>query len=217
MHTAWVSVGLAVGGVLGAVVPVAAAGQAAGRAPQVGDVRIGLIAESTAACLGMPKKTPLKGIPDLTTFTVKDLTRFQTKQADECVQKAGKDPANPVNALIKRLTAPTSPPGPVPGKADSPGSAALRPASALGNRAPGDENPQLALIEASFNKACLGLPAKGKLHDLVDLAPADVQHSPLFAAPATHQCAEKHTADGKEPLLQILENVAVLSNNGTGT
>ncbi|MFH8606672.1 rodlin [Streptomyces sp. NPDC018029] len=176
----------------------AAAGE---RAP---DVRIGLIAETTAKCLGMPAKAPLKGIPDLTTFTVGDLARFRSPGMDRCVQAIKDDKNNPVNALIEKLNAAK---GTVP-KPPGAGSGGAR-------RAPAEElGPQAALLEGSLNKSCLNLPSKIDAQSILSLVNVGVQDVNVLSNPQNQQCIEKASeAKGDEALSHILSNIPVLSGN----
>ncbi|MFJ1736364.1 rodlin [Streptomyces sp. NPDC088254] len=80
----------------------------------------------------------------------------------------------------------------------------------------GNMSPQMALIQGSFNKPCIGLPAKLNTQTLV----ADglgVQDVPILSAPQNQQCVENSTqAKGDEPLSHILDDLALFSGNGVG-
>ncbi|MFD9793428.1 rodlin [Streptomyces sp. NPDC059070] len=80
----------------------------------------------------------------------------------------------------------------------------------------GNMSPQMALIQGSFNKPCIALPAKLNLQGLVGLAAVGVlQDVPILSAPQNQQCTENSTqAKGDEPLSHILDNIPVLSGNG---
>ncbi|MFI6644674.1 rodlin [Streptomyces sp. NPDC050504] len=81
----------------------------------------------------------------------------------------------------------------------------------------GNMSPQMALIQGSFNKPCIGLPAKANLGSLVGVVPVSVQDIPVLSAPQNQQCVENSTqAKGDEPLSHILEDIPVLSGNGAG-
>ncbi|MFI1013835.1 rodlin [Streptomyces sp. NPDC020965] len=81
----------------------------------------------------------------------------------------------------------------------------------------GDMSPQLALIQGSLNKPCIGLPAKANIGSLIGLIPIAVQDIPILSAPQNQQCTENSTqAKGDEPLSHILSNIPVLSGNGAG-
>jgi hypothetical protein len=85
-----------------------------------------------------------------------------------------------------------------------------------GNQATyGNMSPQMALIQGSLNKPCIGLPAKANVGSLVGLVPIAVQDIPILSAPQNQQCTENSTqAKGDEPLSHILDNIPVLSGNG---
>ena len=81
----------------------------------------------------------------------------------------------------------------------------------------GDMSPQMALVQGSFNKPCIGLPAKASAASLVGLVPVGVQDIPVLSAPQNQQCAENSTmVKGDEPLSHVLDDMPVLSSNGTG-
>ncbi|AZS87156.1 rodlin [Streptomyces griseoviridis] len=91
-------------------------------------------------------------------------------------------------------------------------------AQIYGNQATyGNMSPQMALIQGSLNKPCIGLPVKGNLASLVGLVPVTVaQDVPILSAPQNQQCTENSTqAKGDEPLSHILDNIPVLSGNGS--
>ncbi|MER7971202.1 MULTISPECIES: rodlin, partial [Streptomyces] len=58
-------------------------------------------------------------------------------------------------------------------------------AQIYGNQATyGNMSPQMALIQGSLNKPCIGLPVKGNLASLVGLVPVTVaQDVPILSAP----------------------------------
>ncbi|WP_306332783.1 rodlin [Streptomyces sp. KL118A] len=79
----------------------------------------------------------------------------------------------------------------------------------------GNMSPQMALIQGSLNKPCIGLPAKANVGSLVGLVPISVQDIPILSAPQNQQCTENSTqAKGDEPLSHILSDVPLLSGNG---
>jgi hypothetical protein len=81
----------------------------------------------------------------------------------------------------------------------------------------GDMSPQMALIQGSLNKPCVGLPAKANVGSLVGVVPIAVQDVPVLSAPQNQQCVENSTqAKGDEPLSHILDDIPVLSGNGVG-
>ena len=79
----------------------------------------------------------------------------------------------------------------------------------------GNMSPQMALIQGSLNKPCIGLPAKANLGSLIGVVPISVQDVPILSAPQNQQCVENSTqAKGDEPLSHILDQIPVLSGNG---
>ncbi|MFJ4685899.1 rodlin [Streptomyces sp. NPDC088789] len=79
----------------------------------------------------------------------------------------------------------------------------------------GNMSPQLALIQGSFNKPCIALPAKANVGSLIGLVPIAVQDVPILSAPQNQQCVENSTqAKGDEPLSHILQDISLLAGNG---
>ncbi|MFJ4921201.1 rodlin [Streptomyces sp. NPDC088725] len=87
---------------------------------------------------------------------------------------------------------------------------------AYGNSATyGNMSPQIALIQGSLNKPCIGLPAKANLGSLIGLVPISVQDLNVLSSPQNQQCVENSTqAKGDEALSHILDNIPILSGNG---
>ncbi|MFJ8020248.1 rodlin [Streptomyces sp. NPDC096311] len=80
----------------------------------------------------------------------------------------------------------------------------------------GKMSPQMALIQGSLNKPCIGLPVKGNVGSVLGAVPISVQDIPILSAPQNQQCVENSTqAKGDEPLSHILDQIPVLSGNGT--
>ncbi|MGJ7415856.1 rodlin [Streptomyces cinereoruber] len=81
----------------------------------------------------------------------------------------------------------------------------------------GNMSPQLALVQGSLNKPCIGLPAKVNAGSLIGLVPITVQDINVLSSPQNQQCVENSTqAKGDEPLSHILSDIPVLSGNGAG-
>ncbi|MFB6619754.1 rodlin [Streptomyces sp. NPDC085524] len=116
------------------------------------------------------------------------------------------------------------------------GAAAAAPAMAIGNdngintvngngatqiygnqKTHGDQSPQLGLVQGTLNKPCIGLPAKVNAQSLVAvIANVGVQDINVLSNPQNQQCTENSTqAKGDEPLSHILDNIPVLSGNGS--
>ncbi|MGW1135592.1 rodlin [Streptomyces griseoluteus] len=87
---------------------------------------------------------------------------------------------------------------------------------AFGNSATyGNMSPQMALIQGSLNKPCIGLPAKLNAQSLVGALNIGVQDIPILSSPQNQQCVENSTqAKGDEPLSHILDDISALSGNG---
>ncbi len=80
----------------------------------------------------------------------------------------------------------------------------------------GNMSPQMALIQGSFNKPCIALPAKLNLGSIGALGVA-LQDIPVLSAPQNQQCTENSTqAKGDEPLSHLLSDIPILSDNGNG-
>ena len=80
----------------------------------------------------------------------------------------------------------------------------------------GNMSPQMALIQGSLNKPCIGLPAKANLQGIIGAGAIGVlQDVPILSAPQNQQCVENSTqAKGDEPLSHILDDISALSGNG---
>jgi hypothetical protein len=87
---------------------------------------------------------------------------------------------------------------------------------AFGNSATyGNMSPQMALIQGSFNKPCIGLPAKVNAGSIVGAVPVTVQDINVLSSPQNQQCVENSTqAKGDEPLSHILDDISLLTGNG---
>ncbi|MFD9000423.1 rodlin [Streptomyces sp. NPDC059582] len=81
----------------------------------------------------------------------------------------------------------------------------------------GDLSPQASLAQGSLNKLCVGLPVKANLGSVGGAVPIAVQDINVLSAPQNQQCAENSTqAKGDEPLSHIVDDISVLTGNGTG-
>ncbi|MGW2819571.1 rodlin [Streptomyces sp. NPDC001443] len=89
---------------------------------------------------------------------------------------------------------------------------------AFGNSATfGNMSPQLALVQGSLNKPCVGLPLKANVGSLIGGIPVALQDINVLSSPQNQQCVENSTqAKGDEPLSHILDDIPVLSGNGMG-
>ncbi|MCJ1679070.1 RdlA protein [Streptomyces sp. APSN-46.1] len=84
-----------------------------------------------------------------------------------------------------------------------------------GNQATyGNMSPQMALIQGSFNKPCIALPAKLNAQSILAIVNVGVQDIPVLSSPQNQQCTENSTqAKGDEALSHILSNIPILSGN----
>ncbi|WP_328621228.1 rodlin [Streptomyces sp. NBC_00354] len=84
-----------------------------------------------------------------------------------------------------------------------------------GNQATyGTMSPQMALIQGSFNKPCIALPAKANVQSLLGAVPIGLQDINVLSNPQNQQCTENSTqAKGDEALSHILDNIPILSGN----
>ncbi|WP_405387600.1 rodlin [Streptomyces sp. NBC_01102] len=81
----------------------------------------------------------------------------------------------------------------------------------------GDMSPQIGLIQGSFNKPCIALPAKANIGSLIGFIPIAVQDVNILSSPQNQQCTENSTqAKGDEALSHILDDIPILSGNGAG-
>jgi len=77
-------------------------------------------------------------------------------------------------------------------------------------------SPSFALVQGSLNKPCVALPAKANLGSLVGGIPVGVQDLNVLSSPQNQQCTENSTqAKGDEPLSHLLDDIPVLSGNGS--
>jgi hypothetical protein len=80
----------------------------------------------------------------------------------------------------------------------------------------GKMSPQMSLVQGSLNKPCVGLPLKANVQNIVGLVNVGVQDIPILSAPQNQQCVENSTqAKGDEPLSHILNDIPILSGNGS--
>ncbi|MBM9505238.1 rodlin [Actinacidiphila acididurans] len=80
----------------------------------------------------------------------------------------------------------------------------------------GTDSPEIGLVQGSLNKPCVALPVKADVGSLIGLVPITAQGIDLLSAPQDEQCADNSTqAKGDEPLSHILDNIPLLSGNGS--
>ncbi|MCX4629381.1 rodlin [Streptomyces sp. NBC_01443] len=80
----------------------------------------------------------------------------------------------------------------------------------------GDLSPQLSLVQGTLNKPCIALPVKANVQSLVGAVPIGLQDVNVLSNPQNQQCTENSTqAKGDEALSHILDNIPILSGNGS--
>ncbi|MEU2383303.1 rodlin [Streptomyces sp. NPDC012461] len=86
--------------------------------------------------------------------------------------------------------------------------------SAFGNSSTeGDMSPQLALVDGTLNKPCLGVDDVNVA--VINLVP--IQGVPVLSDQLNQQCADNSTQTKRDAALShILEDLSVLSANGEG-
>ncbi|MFI1798326.1 rodlin [Streptomyces sp. NPDC020379] len=80
----------------------------------------------------------------------------------------------------------------------------------------GVESPQMSLIQGTLNKPCLGIGKLG-VQSVLALINVGVQDVPILSSQQQQQCTDNSTInDGDDPLSHILDEIPVLSGNGSG-
>ncbi|MCA6093510.1 RdlA protein [Streptomyces sp. SCA3-4] len=77
-------------------------------------------------------------------------------------------------------------------------------------------SPQMGLINGSFNKPCIAIGKLGA-QSLLALLNVGIQDVPILSSQQQQQCTENSTInDGDDPLSHILDDIPILSGNGSG-
>ncbi|GAA0355420.1 rodlin [Streptomyces olivoreticuli] len=80
----------------------------------------------------------------------------------------------------------------------------------------GEQSPQMSLVQGTLNKPCLGIGKIG-LQSLIALLNVGVQDVPILSSQQQQQCTDNSTiSDGDDPLSHILDEIPVVSGNGSG-
>jgi hypothetical protein len=80
----------------------------------------------------------------------------------------------------------------------------------------GTQSPQIGLVQGTLNKPCVGLPYKLNVGSVVGLIPITVQDINVLNSVQNQQCSDNSTqAQGDQQLSHLLDNIPVLSGNGT--
>ncbi|MFI9205742.1 rodlin [Streptomyces sp. NPDC053048] len=77
-------------------------------------------------------------------------------------------------------------------------------------------SPQMGLINGSLNKPCIAIGKLGA-QSLLALINVGIQDVPILSSQQQQQCTENSTInDGDDPLSHILDDIPILSGNGSG-
>ncbi|PSJ26792.1 RdlA protein [Streptosporangium nondiastaticum] len=81
----------------------------------------------------------------------------------------------------------------------------------------GKESPQMSLIQGTLNKPCLGIGKIGIQSVLALVANIGIQDVPILTSQQQQQCTDNSTiSDGDDPLSHILDEIPIISGNGSG-
>ncbi|MEV0263176.1 rodlin [Streptomyces sp. NPDC050617] len=88
--------------------------------------------------------------------------------------------------------------------------------SAYGNtHTGGKQSPQMSLIQGTLNKPCVGIGKLG-VQSVVALVNVGLQDIPILTSQQQQQCADNSSIkDGDDQLSHILDEIPVLSGNGS--
>ncbi|MEU7043641.1 rodlin [Streptomyces varsoviensis] len=76
-------------------------------------------------------------------------------------------------------------------------------------------SPQIGLIQGSLNKPCIGLGKLGA-QSIVGLVNVGVQDIPILTSQQQQTCVENSSIkDGDDPLSHLIEEIPILSGNGS--
>ncbi|GHF44081.1 hypothetical protein GCM10010218_26750 [Streptomyces mashuensis] len=79
----------------------------------------------------------------------------------------------------------------------------------------GKESPQMSLIQGTLNKPCIAIGKLG-LQSVLALINIGVQDVPILTSQQQQQCTDNSTInDGDDPLSHILDEIPILSGNGS--
>ncbi|EME98834.1 RdlA protein [Streptomyces mobaraensis NBRC 13819 = DSM 40847] len=79
----------------------------------------------------------------------------------------------------------------------------------------GKESPQMSLVQGSLNKLCIGL-GRANIQNIVALLNIGLQDIPILSSEQEQQCTDNSTInDGDDPLSHILDDLPILSGNGS--
>ncbi|GAA3033027.1 hypothetical protein GCM10020000_07660 [Streptomyces olivoverticillatus] len=74
----------------------------------------------------------------------------------------------------------------------------------------------MSLIQGTLNKPCIGIGKIG-IQSLIGAANIGLQDVPILTSQQQQQCTDNSTInDGDDPLSHILDEIPILSGNGSG-
>ncbi|KJY43613.1 RdlA protein [Streptomyces sp. NRRL B-1568] len=77
-------------------------------------------------------------------------------------------------------------------------------------------SPQMGLINGSLNKPCIAIGKLG-VQSLIGVLGVGLQDIPILSSQQQQQCTENSVInDGDDPLSHILDDIPILSGNGSG-
>ncbi|MFI1968592.1 RdlA protein [Streptomyces cinnamoneus] len=80
----------------------------------------------------------------------------------------------------------------------------------------GHRSPQMTAVQGSLDKLCVGVGKLG-LQSLLLLINIGVQDIPVLTSQQQQQCTDNSTiVDGDDPLSHLLDEIPVVSGNGSG-
>ncbi|MFF4159320.1 rodlin [Streptomyces sp. NPDC001678] len=80
----------------------------------------------------------------------------------------------------------------------------------------GHESPQMTAVQGSLDKLCIGVGKLG-LQSLLLLINVGIEDVPVLTSQQQQQCTDNSTIqDGDDPLSHILNDIPVISGNGSG-
>ncbi|CAM5484085.1 hypothetical protein SABIM44S_02931 [Streptomyces abikoensis] len=80
----------------------------------------------------------------------------------------------------------------------------------------GKESPQMSLIQGTLNKPCIGIGKLG-IQSVLALINIGVQDIPILTSQQQQFCTDNSTiSDGDDPLSHILDEIPIISGNGSG-
>ncbi|MFJ9617826.1 rodlin [Streptomyces noursei] len=79
---------------------------------------------------------------------------------------------------------------------------------------PGTGSSQMTLIQGTLNKPCIAIGKLG-LQSVIGLINIGVQDVPILTSQQQQQCTDNSTINGDDALSHILDEIPILSGNGS--